>query len=104
MPAYLLAICEVTNPNENFKKYTVESAKLLLEHGGRYVVRGPAAEVLKGDGLQGKFLILSEWPDMETLQGFVKSPKYVDEVAPLREGTGIYDIACYESAPTPPGS
>jgi len=26
MAAYLLAVCEVTNPNENFKKYAAGSA------------------------------------------------------------------------------
>lgn len=98
MPAYLLAICEITNPTESFKKYTVESAKLLQQHGGEYIVRGPAAGVYKGDALEGKFVILSRWPDMETLQGFINDPTYVNEVAPLREGTGIYDIAYYEGA------
>jgi len=48
MPAFLVAVCEVTNPNENFKKYAVESAKLMHSHGGEYIVRGPAAEILKG--------------------------------------------------------
>jgi len=103
MPAYLLAICEVTNPNENFKKYAAESAKLLTQHGGEYVVRGPAAEVLKGDELNGKVVILSVFPDMATLQGFVNDPTYVNEVAPLREGTGNYNFACYESVPPPQG-
>ena len=99
MAAYLLAICEVTNPNENFKKYTAESAKLLLQHGGEYVVRGPAANLVKGEALKGKFLILSKWPDIETLEGFVNDPTYVNEVAPLREGTGNYEIAYYDAPP-----
>lgn len=104
MPAYLLAICEVTNPNENFKKYAADSAKLMHEHGGEYVLRGPAAEVLKGDELKGKVVILSVFPNMEALQGFVNDPKYVNDVAPLREGTGIYNFACYEAPPPMPGS
>ena len=102
MAAYLLAVCEVTNPNENFKKYAVSSADLMHAHGGKYIVRGPAAEVLKGDELKGKVLIISEFPDMEALQGFINDEKYVNEVAPLREGTGNYNFACYESAPPKP--
>lgn len=104
MSAYLLAVCEVTDPNENFKKYAVESAKLLQQHGGEYLVRGGAAEVLKGDVLKGKVVILSVFPDMETLLGFVNDPVYVNEISPLRDGTGIYDFACYESIPPAPGS
>lgn len=102
MAAYILAICEVTNPNDNFKKYAVESAKLMEQHGGKYILRGPAAEILKGEELKGKVVILSEFPDMETLQGFVNDETYVNEVAPLREGTGNYNFACYESAPPMP--
>lgn len=102
MAAYILAICEVTNPNENFKKYAAESAALIEQHGGKYVLRGPATEILKGDGLKGKVVILTEFPDMVTLQGFVNDETYVNEVAPLRDGTGNYDFACYESAPPMP--
>lgn len=103
MPAYIVAVCEITNPNENFKKYAAESARLAAEHGGKYIVRGPATEVLKGDALQGKVMIITEFPDMDALNGFAKSDEYVNEIAPLREGTGIYDFATYESAPPPPG-
>ena len=102
MAAYILAICEVTNPNENFKKYAAGSAELIHAHGGKYVVRGPAAEILNGDDLKGKVVILTEFPDMETLQGFVNDEKYVNEISPLREGTGNYNFACYEGAPPTP--
>ncbi len=104
MSAYLVAVCQVTDPNENFKKYAVESAKLMHAHGGEYIVRGAAAEVLKGDALKGKVVIISEFADMAALQGFVTDEKYVNEVAPLREGTGIYDFACYDAAPPMPGT
>jgi len=97
MPAYLVAVCQVTDPNENFKKYSADSAKLLHEHGGKYIVRGPAVEVLNGDLLKGKAVIISEFPDMATLKGFVTDEKYVNEIAPLRDGTGVYDFACYEA-------
>lgn len=104
MAAYLIAVCQVTDPNENFKKYSVESAKLMHKHGGEYIVRGPATEVLLGDALKGKAVIVCEFPDMDALQGFVTDDKYVNEVAPLRKGTGIYDFACYEAAPPMPGT
>jgi len=103
MPAYLLAICEVTNPNDNFKKYIAESSKLLEEMGGKYVIRGPSGNVLKGEELKGKVVILSEWPDMDTLLSFANGPKYQEEIAPLREGTGNYNYATYEGTP-PAGS
>lgn len=98
MPAYIVAVCEVTNPNENFKKYSAESAKLIAKHGGKYIIRGPAAEILHGEGLTGKAVIISEFPDMETLNAFVHSDEYVNDVAPLRDGTGVYSFASYEGS------
>ena len=102
MAAYLVAVCEVTNPNENFKKYAAQSGELIHQHGGKYIVRGPAAEVLKGDDLKGKVVIITEFPSMDELNAFVNDEKYVNEVAPLREGTGVYNFASYESAPPKP--
>jgi len=104
MAAFLVAVCQVTDPNDNFKKYAVDSARLMHEHGGEYIVRGPAAEVVKGDMLKGKFVIISEFADMESLKGFLNDEKYINEIAPLREGTGVYDFACYEAAPPMPGT
>ncbi|MBT8441194.1 MAG: DUF1330 domain-containing protein [Gammaproteobacteria bacterium] len=99
MPTYLIAVCEVTNPNENFKKYAAESAKLIAAHGGKYVLRGPAAKLIKGEALQGKVVIMTEWDSLEHLEGFLNDETYVNDVAPLREGTGNYEIAAYESLP-----
>jgi uncharacterized protein (DUF1330 family) len=96
MATYLLAVCDVTNPNENFKKYIGLSGAMIEKHGGKYVVRGPAKEILKGDLLTGKIVIITEWPSMDTLHGFLNDPEYVNEVVPLRDGTGEYDFAAFE--------
>ena len=100
MAAYLLAVCEITDPNDNFKKYAASSAELMHQHGGKYIVRSPAAEVMKGDDLKGKVIVISEFESMDQLNAFVNDEKYVNEVAPLREGTGIYNFASYEAAPS----
>ena len=102
MAAYLVAVCEITLPNDNFKKYAAQSAELIHQHGGKYIVRGPAIDVLKGDDLKGKVVIITEFPSMDELNAFVNDEKYVNEVAPLRDGTGIYNFASYESVPPMP--
>lgn len=96
MAAYLLAICDVTNPNENFKKYIGRSSEMIEKHGGKYVVRGPAKQNIKGDLLEGKIVILSEFPSLDAIDEMLADPEYVNEVAPLREGTGEYHFAAYE--------
>lgn len=96
MAAYLLAVCDVTNPNENFKKYIGRSAEMIAKHGGEYIVRGKPAQNIKGELLEGKIVILTQWPSMDALNGFLADPEYANEVAPLREGTGDYHFATYE--------
>jgi uncharacterized protein (DUF1330 family) len=99
MPAYIVSVVEVTNPGPNFKKYTAESARLAQSHGGKYLIRGKSANVVSGSLLEKKALIILEFPAMENLRAFYDSEAYQKDCKPLREGTGIYDIAFFESPP-----
>ena len=99
MSAYLLAICEITNPNDNFKEYARRSAEIVANYGGKYVVRGPAAQMIKGELLKGKVIIITKFPSLDDFNAFFKDEEYQGEVVPLREGTGNYEFAVYESLP-----
>lgn len=99
MPAYIVSVVEVTNPGPNFRKYTEESARLARSHGGRYLVRGKSANIASGTLFEKKALIILEFPGMENLRAFYDSDAYQKDCKPLREGTGIYDIAFFESPP-----
>ena len=103
MSAYILSVCGVTNMTDDFKKYIGLSAALVKEAGGTYLVRGKNAENVEGSGLDGKVVILISFPSMEQLKGFVYGEKYQNEVKHLRDNTGIYDIAIFESPPPGPG-
>ncbi len=99
MAAYVLAICKITNPHDNFKKYSALSAELAAQHGGKYLVRGPKKRSIKGDLLDDKVVIIMEFPSMTELENFVDDPVYVNEIGPLREGSGEYHFAAYEAPP-----
>ena len=100
MAAYLVAVCKITNMTDDFKRYAELSAELLEKHGGEYIVRGPSDTMYEGEHLDGRIVVISKWPSMEQLKGFVESEEYKQNISPLREGSGIYDIAAYEgSAP-----
>ncbi len=99
MAAYILALCKVTNVTDNFKEYSTRSADLVHRHGGKYIVRGPKKFLIKGDLLDDQVVIIIEFPSMDQLNAFLNDPEYVNEVAPLREGTGEYHFAAYESPP-----
>jgi len=99
MPAYIVSVCEFTSRTPELKTYAQKSAELARRHGGKYIVRGQPAEVLEGEKLAGKSLVILEFPTMEQLVGYVKGEEYQTTVKPLRKGTGIYDIGIFEAPP-----
>lgn len=96
MATYLLAVAEVTNRTEGLKEYQQKSAALIEKHGGKYLVKGPAAGIVEGDLLQGKVVILSEWPSADAANEFINGDEYQNNVKHLRDGTGNYHIAIFE--------
>jgi uncharacterized protein (DUF1330 family) len=99
MAAYIVSVCDITNIGEALKEYAQRSADLAHRHGGRYTVRGKPVEVVEGEQLAGKSLVILEFPTMEQLQAYLHGDEYQSTVKPLRKGTGIYDIGVYESPP-----
>lgn len=97
MPAYLIAVCEITNPTENMKEYAQKSAELIQKNGGKYLVRGKPAENIEGDILDGKVVIMSEFPTLADVDAFVNGDEYQNNVKHLRDGSGEYHIAIYET-------
>jgi uncharacterized protein (DUF1330 family) len=74
MSAYLFANVEVTDPVE-YERYRQQVPATIAAHGGRYLVRGGATEMLEGDGVPSRVVIL-EFPDMASLKGWYHSPEY----------------------------
>ena len=70
MSVYLVSVCEITNMSEGLKEYAQKSAELIQQFGGSYNVRGPALEVCEGELLAGKSLIITEFPDVESVHAF----------------------------------
>ncbi len=99
MAAYMLAICHITNPKPEMKEYAQKSAALVKQYGGKYLVRGMPVENYDGDVLEGNIVVLTEFPTMDDLQAFIKGEEY-QSIKHLRDGTGEYHIAFYESPPS----
>ena len=74
MSAYLYGNIEIHDP-ALYEEYRAVVPALIAAHGGRYLVRGGAAEVLEGEGQALRQVIL-EFPDMTSLKGFYDSPGY----------------------------
>ena len=62
MAAYIIANVQVTDPVA-FADYGKQVPAIVAAHGGRYLVRGPGAEVLEGDVAPQRVVVI-EFPDM----------------------------------------
>lgn len=74
MAAYLIANIVVTD-REGFERYRTGVPAVIAAHGGRYLVRGGATEVVEGSPEVNRLVIL-EFPDMAALKRFYASPEY----------------------------
>lgn len=79
MPAYVIADVEVTDP-ALYEEYRKGVPATIAAYGGRYVARGGAVEVLEGDWIPRRAVIL-EFPSVERVKAWYDSPEY----RPLRE-------------------
>jgi uncharacterized protein (DUF1330 family) len=79
MAAYIHASVDITDPVA-YEEYRRQVPAVIAAHGGRYLVRGGAVEVLEGDAGTTRQVIL-EFPDMAHLKAFYQSPEYTALIA-----------------------
>lgn len=85
MAAYIVAQVRVTDW-DRYRQYMAHTPRVIARHGGRFIVRGGATEMLEGPTGEGRLVIL-EFPDMARARAFYDSPEYA-AVKALREGAG----------------
>ncbi|MBT5566885.1 MAG: DUF1330 domain-containing protein [Rhodospirillaceae bacterium] len=96
MAGYVVAIARIDKMTDGLKEYIGKAADLSAEHGAEYVVRGPAKEVLEGDYLNGRSVVVSKFETLEKAEPYYHSDAYQKDIKPLREGSGVYDVAIFE--------
>lgn len=82
MPAYVIVDIEVLDPvpYEDYKRLASAS---IAAHGGRYLVRGGRSEVLDGDWMPRRLVVL-EFDSVEKAKAWRSSPEY-SEAKKIRE-------------------
>ena len=78
---YLVAHLEVHDP-EGFAKYREKVAATVAQYGGSYIVRGGTMEMVEGNSLPPRTVIL-EFPSLAQAKEWYNSPEY-QEVIGLR--------------------
>jgi len=79
MPAYFIVDVEVTDP-VGFEEYRKLVPATVQKYGGRFLVRGGAAETLEGDW-QPKRVVVLEFPSLEQAKRWYDSEDYRDPKA-----------------------
>lgn len=85
MPAYVIADIDITDP-ERYKDYTAHTTASIAKHGGRWVVRGGATEVLEGNWEPGRIVVI-EFPDVDAARTWFNSDEYQELAAIRREAS-----------------
>ncbi len=74
MAVYVIADIEILDP-VLYEEYREKAPATIAAHGGRYVARGGATELLEGSWSPRRCVIL-EFPDMEHFRSWWDSPEY----------------------------
>ena len=74
MPAYVIADVEVTNP-AGYEPYRPLAGASIARFGGRFAVRGGAAELLEGGPPPNRVVVI-EFPDLDTARRWYYSDEY----------------------------
>ena len=74
MPAYMIVDVDIRDL-QRYEDYKREVPALIAKHGGEYLVRGGAFEVLEGDW-QPTRMVLFRFPSRAAIRAFMDDPAY----------------------------
>ena len=76
MVAYVISEVEARH-TADLKTYRTLAAQSIVRYGGRYLVRGGAAELAEGEP-PPKVIVIVEFPTMARLREWYASPEYAE--------------------------
>ena len=97
MPAYVIADVKVTNP-AGYEPYRLLAAGT-ARFGGRFVVRGGAAQLLEGSPAPERIVVI-EFPDADTARRWYHSDAY-QEALKIRHANSTARLILVEGASPP---
>src|SRR3954468_3889176 len=96
MPAYVIASVTEAHDDEALAEYRRRNSAAVEAHGGRFVVRGGAMEVLGGDWAPLRVVVM-EFDDLEAARRWYESDEYQAAI-PIRQGASTTGIIVVEGA------
>lgn len=101
--AYLVVIGRVSDPAK-MRAYNqaLASSGLYARHGGQYLSLGrPAVELENWP--DGVALVIASFPTRKAAEAFWWSDKYQNDLRPLREHAGVFQVAIFDAFSSEPG-
>jgi uncharacterized protein (DUF1330 family) len=95
MAAYALVNVEITDP-AGFAEYRKLVPASIARFGGRFLTRGGAMEVLEGEWMPKRLVIL-EFPDLATIKAWYQSAEY-QQLLEIRKRTATSDFVVIDGA------
>jgi uncharacterized protein (DUF1330 family) len=93
MPAYVVVDIKVNDPI-GYEEYKKLAPPAIITHGGKYLARGGQTEVLEGDWLPSRLVIL-QFDDIEQARKWLNSPEY-SAARELRQKTTTTNMVVIE--------
>jgi uncharacterized protein (DUF1330 family) len=93
MAAYLILDIDIRDP-QKYEIYKREVPRLVSKHGGEYLVRGGAHEVLEGDWHPTR-LVLFRFPDRQAIRNLFNDPEY-QPLKLVRHESGTSDLVAMD--------
>ncbi len=95
MPAYVIA-CVAVNDPDTYERYRDEVKATVVNHRGRFLVRGGAISVKEGSWSKPCLVVL-EFPTLAAAHAWYGSPAY-QAILPLRLAAAEADVIIVEGA------
>jgi uncharacterized protein (DUF1330 family) len=99
MPAYMIVYASIKDRDKFLQGYAPVASRLVEKFGGKYLVRAQGGDVLEGSLKPGMSVVISEWPDKQSILDFWNSTEY-QAAKQLREGVADCEVTIIET----PGS
>lgn len=93
MTAYVIVDIHVSEP-VRYEEYKKQAAPTVELYGGRYVARGGRTEVLEGDWVPSRLVIL-QFDTIEQARTWLDSPEY-SQVKQIRHETAVSNMVVVE--------
>ncbi len=95
MPAYLIAMVEVTDP-QKYQEYAKGAGVAMQQYGGKFLARGGPSEVLEGNPPGTRFVV-AEFANAEAAKKYYHSPEY-QAAREHRLGAADFNMVVVEGA------